>query len=128
MLPRGGGAWDQGTEQDWAKPVEATTGSLSRDGSPPGASGTRSFGSSRGGDRRLALVTRRDHCHALRMAGSVPRGRGSDLKNRTRDAGEEGLLRLRAKIGEMTMANGLLPHRCHRVEAGLPLARRRRSA
>jgi transposase-like protein len=50
------------------------------------------------------------------------------LKSRAPDARDEELLHLRAKIGEMTMANELLLARCHAREAGLPLARRRRSA
>ena len=50
------------------------------------------------------------------------------LKSRTPDARDDELLRLRAKIGEITMANELLLDRCHALEAGRPLAPRRRSA
>lgn len=50
------------------------------------------------------------------------------LKSRTPDARDAEILRLRAKIGEITMANELLLDRCHTLEAGRPLALRRRSA
>ncbi len=50
------------------------------------------------------------------------------LKSRIPDARDEEIQRLRAKIGEITMANELLLDRCHSLEAGRPLAPRRRSA
>ena len=50
------------------------------------------------------------------------------LKSREPDAKDEEVARLRAKIGEITMANELLLDRCHTLEAGRPLAPRRRSA
>jgi len=50
------------------------------------------------------------------------------LKTRAPDARDDEILRLRAKIGEITMANELLLDRCHTLEAGRPLAPRRRSA
>jgi transposase-like protein len=50
------------------------------------------------------------------------------LKSRAPDARDDEILRLRAKIGEITMANELLLDRCHTLEAGRPLAPRRRSA
>jgi transposase-like protein len=50
------------------------------------------------------------------------------LKSRGADARDEEVQRLRAKIGKITMANELLLERCHSLEAGLPLALRRRSA
>lgn len=50
------------------------------------------------------------------------------LKSRGADARDEEVQRLRAKIGEITMANELLLERCHSLEAGLPLALRRRRA
>lgn len=59
----------------------------------------------------------REQCVAAGQAG---------LKSRTADAREEEIQRLRAKVGEITMANELLLARCHSVEAGLPLALRRR--
>ncbi len=49
------------------------------------------------------------------------------LKSRVPDARDEEILRLRAKIGEITMAHELLLARCHQLEANLPLAPRRRS-
>ena len=55
-------------------------------------------------------------------------GGQANLKSRAPDVRDEEFLRLRAKIGEMTMANELLLTRCHALEAGRPLAPRRRSA
>ena len=55
-------------------------------------------------------------------------GGQANLKSRTPDVRDEEILRLRAKIGEITMANELLLERCHTLEAGRPLAPRRRSA
>ena len=49
------------------------------------------------------------------------------LKSRPADDRDEEIQRLRAKVGEITMNNELLLDRCHRLEAGLPLAVRRRS-
>lgn len=48
------------------------------------------------------------------------------LKSRPADERDEEIQRLRAKIGEITMANELLLERCHALEGHLPLARRRR--
>mgnify|MGYP001573810143 CR=1 FL=1 len=50
------------------------------------------------------------------------------LKSRQPDERDTEIQRLRAKIGEITMANELLLERCHRMEAGLPPARRRSRA
>jgi transposase-like protein len=49
------------------------------------------------------------------------------LKSRPADERDDEIQRLRAKVGEITMNNELLLERCHRVEANLPLARRRPS-
>ena len=49
------------------------------------------------------------------------------LKSRLGDERDDEIQRLRAKVGEITMNNELLLDRCHRLEAGLPLALRRRS-
>jgi len=49
------------------------------------------------------------------------------LKSRPADDRDEEIQRLRAKVGEITMNNEVLLDRCHRLEAGLPLALRRRS-
>jgi transposase-like protein len=49
------------------------------------------------------------------------------LKSRPADDRDEEIQRLRAKVGEITMNNELLLERCHRMEANLPLPRRRPS-
>ncbi len=55
-------------------------------------------------------------------------GGESSLKSRPADARDEEIQRLRAKIGEITMANELLLARCHRMEDEKPFLwpRRRR--
>ncbi len=50
------------------------------------------------------------------------------VKSRVADARDDEIGRLRAKVGEITMANELLRERCHRAEAGHPPARRRSTA
>lgn len=47
------------------------------------------------------------------------------MKERERDGRDEELLRLQAKLGEVTMANELLERRIAALEGGRPLARRR---
>jgi putative transposase len=47
------------------------------------------------------------------------------VRTRPPDARDEDLARLRAKIGELTMANELLRERAARAEAGRPFASRR---
>ena len=47
------------------------------------------------------------------------------LKERERDARDEDIARLKAKVGEITMANELLYTKIDRLEAGRPLAGRR---
>ncbi len=49
------------------------------------------------------------------------------LKSRLADERDDEIQRLRAKVGEITMNNELLLERCHRLEATLPLSRRRPS-
>jgi transposase-like protein len=49
------------------------------------------------------------------------------LKSRPADERDDEIQRLRAKVGEITMNNELLLERCHRLEAHLPLPRRRPS-
>ena len=49
------------------------------------------------------------------------------LKSRPADERDDEIQRLRAKVGEITMNNELLLERCHRLEANLPLPRRRPS-
>jgi transposase-like protein len=53
-------------------------------------------------------------------------GQGA-LKSRPADERDDEIQRLRAKVGEITMSNELLLERCHRLEANLPLPRRRPS-
>ena len=48
------------------------------------------------------------------------------MKERGRDGRDEELLRLRAKLGEVTMANELLERKVAALEEGRPLGRRRR--
>ena len=47
------------------------------------------------------------------------------LKERERDARDEEIERLKAKVGEITMANELLYAKIDKLEAGRPLAARR---
>ena len=47
------------------------------------------------------------------------------MKERERDNRDEEVLRLRAKLGEITMANELLEQKIAALEGGRPLARRR---
>jgi transposase-like protein len=54
-------------------------------------------------------------------------GGQSALKSRPADERDDEIHRLRAKVGEITMNNELLLERCHRLEANLPLPRRRPS-
>jgi transposase-like protein len=49
------------------------------------------------------------------------------LKRRPADERDDEIQRRRAKVGEITMNNELLLDRCHRLEAHLPLPRRRPS-
>ena len=47
------------------------------------------------------------------------------MKERERDGRDEDLLRLRAKLGEVTMANELLEQKIAALEGSRPLGRRR---
>ena len=47
------------------------------------------------------------------------------MKERERDSRDDELLRLRAKLGEITMANELLEQKIAALEGGRPLGRRR---
>ena len=47
------------------------------------------------------------------------------MKERERDSRDEELLQLKAKLGEVTMANELLEQKIAALEGGRPLARRR---
>src|SRR5919202_3479885 len=52
-------------------------------------------------------------------------GAATAMKERERDSREEELLRLKAKLGEITMANELLERKIAALEGGRPLGRRR---
>jgi transposase-like protein len=52
-------------------------------------------------------------------------GAQTALKSRPADERDEEIQRLRAKVGEITMANELLLERCHELERGHPLGLRR---
>ncbi len=47
------------------------------------------------------------------------------MKERERDSRDEEVLQLKAKLGEVTMANELLEQKIAALEGGRPLARRR---
>ena len=61
------------------------------------------------------------------LAGEFLAGGQAALKSRPADERDDEIQRLRAKVGEITMNNELLLERCHRLEATLPLPRRRPS-
>ena len=69
----------------------------------------------------------------LQLSTSVSRSRIAEhgeraakpMKQRERDSRDEELLRLRAKLGEITMANELLEQKIAALEGGRPLGRRR---
>ena len=52
-------------------------------------------------------------------------GAEAAMKERERDSRDEELLRLKAKLGEITMANELLEQKIAALEGGRPLGRRR---
>jgi len=52
-------------------------------------------------------------------------GAEAAMKERERDSRDEELLRLRAQLGEITMANELLEQKIAALEGGRPLGRRR---
>ena len=52
-------------------------------------------------------------------------GAEAAMKERERDGRDEELLRLKAKLGEATMANELLEQKIAALEGGRPLGRRR---
>ncbi len=54
------------------------------------------------------------------------RGAETAMKERERDARDEELLQLKAKLGEVTMANELLEQKIAALEGGRPLGRRSR--
>ena len=52
-------------------------------------------------------------------------GAAAAMKERERDSRDEELLRLKTKLGEITMANELLERKIAALEGGRPLGRRR---
>ena len=59
------------------------------------------------------------------LRDAVLEGGSSNLKQRLRDARDEEIDRLRAKVGEITMDNELLYEKIAKMEAGHSFARRR---
>ena len=107
------------------------------DDEPAGAAGVERRFSAR---RKLAVVTRLLRGEPLetvarelnvtvaRLSGWRDRalvGAEAAMKERERDGRDEELLRLRAKLGEVTMANELLEQKIAALEGGRPLGRRR---
>ena len=76
----------------------------------------------------LETLTRELNVTAARLSGWRDRalvGAEAAMKERERDGRDEELLRLRAKLGEITMANELLEQKIAALEGGRPLGRRR---
>jgi transposase-like protein len=76
----------------------------------------------------LETVARELNITAARLSGWRDRAllaAEAAMKERERDGRDEELLRLRAKLGEITMANELLEQKIAALEGGRPLARRR---
>src|SRR3954464_14278207 len=106
-------------------------------GAPSGGAGPERRNSAR---RKLAAVTRllrgepleavaRDlNITVARLSAGRDRALAAAeaaMKERERDSRDEEVLRLRAKLGEITMANELLEQKIAALEGGRPLARRR---
>src|SRR4051794_29012804 len=106
-------------------------------GAPSGGAGPERRNSAR---RKLAAVTRLLRGEPLETVArelnitvarlSAWRDRAlaaaeAAIKERERDSRDEEVLRLRAKLGEVTMANELLEQKIAALEGGRPLARRR---
>src|SRR5918997_4983818 len=76
----------------------------------------------------LETVARELNVTAARLSAWRDRalvGAEAAMKARERDGRDEELLRLRAKLGEVTMVNELLEQRIAALENGRPLGRRR---
>jgi len=76
----------------------------------------------------LETVSREVGVTAATLSGwrdQVLLGGAAALKSRPPDPKDEGLARLQAKIGELTMANELLEEKIGRLEGGRPFPRRR---
>ncbi len=76
----------------------------------------------------LETVARELNVTVARLSGWRDRalvGAEAAMKERERDSRDEELLRLKAKLGEVTMANELLERKIAALENGRPLGRRR---
>ena len=76
----------------------------------------------------LEVVAREMNVTAAKLSewrDKVLLGAESALKERERDARDEEIARLKAKVGEITMANELLYSKIDKLEAGRPLIGRR---
>ena len=76
----------------------------------------------------LETLTRELNVTAVRLSewrGRALAGAEAAMKERERDARDAELLRLWAKLGEVTMANELLERKIAALEGGRPLGRRR---
>ena len=76
-------------------------------------------------DRRKALSQNRAAVQLSGWRDRVLLAGESVLKERERDARDDEIARLQAKVGEITMANELLYAKIDKLEAGRPLARGR---
>ena len=120
------------------QPVGAPAGAQNADaGAPSGAAGPERRNSAR---RKLAAVTRLLRGEPLETVArelnvTVARlsewrnralvGAEAAMKERERDSRDEEVLRLKAKLGEVTMANELLEQKIAALEGGRPLGRRK---
>ena len=80
------------------------------------------------GGESLEALSRELNVPAHRLSGWRDRmllAGESALKERERDARDDEIARLQAKVGEITMANELLYAKIDKLEAGRPLARGR---
>ena len=76
----------------------------------------------------LDAVSREENVPVHRLTewrDKVLMGAESALKERERDARDDEIARLQAKVGEITMDNELLYAKIYKLEGGRPLARRR---
>lgn len=76
----------------------------------------------------LEAVSRAENVPVYRLTGWRDKVLGaaeSALKERERDARDEEIARLQAKVGEITMDNELLYAKIDKLEGGRPFARRR---
>ena len=120
------------------KPAGVPAGAQNADaGAPTGGTGPERRNSAR---RKLAAVTRLLRGEPLETLArelnvTVARlsawrdralvGAEAAMKERERDSRDDELLRLQAKLGEITMTNELLEQKIAALEGGRPLGRRR---